>query len=82
MPSTEEQLKTEIKKWTARLDDSLMNTRGTTQKGVEFLTNVKAYQEDSLHFMERGDLVRAFEALLWAWAYLSIAKELEMVMEK
>lgn len=74
-------MKEETRKWSKRLDEALANAYANTGKGVEFLTNVKAYQTDSLHFMQRGDLVRSFEALLWAWAYLTIAKELELVTQ-
>jgi len=80
--STEDALRAEIKKWTRKLDDSLVQTTANSQKGVEYLTNIKAYQSDSLHFMQKSDHVRAFEALLWAWAYLQIAKDLELVAER
>ncbi|MBI4017752.1 MAG: DUF357 domain-containing protein [Candidatus Aenigmarchaeota archaeon] len=81
MALTEEILNAEIKKWAQRLDDALARTHAKGQKGVEYLTNIKAYQSDSLHFLERKDPVRAFEALLWAWAYLQISKDLELVTE-
>ncbi|MBI4017967.1 MAG: DUF357 domain-containing protein, partial [Candidatus Aenigmarchaeota archaeon] len=64
MAPTEEILNAEIKKWAQRLDDALVRTHAKGQKGVEYLTNIKAYQNDSLHFMQKGDPVRAFEALL------------------
>ncbi len=41
------------------------------------LQNIKAYREDSRHFFKRGDLVKSFECLIWAWALLESGKELE-----
>ncbi len=37
-----------------------------------FLDNIKAYISDSRYFMEKGDFVRAFECVIWAWAWLEI----------
>ena len=76
---TEAQLKAEIKKWSARLEESLAGARPLGEKGVEMMTNIRAYQSDSLHFLQKGDPVRAFEALVWAWAYLQIGKDLGTV---
>ena len=73
---TEEQLLEETKKWSARLQEGLEETRPLTEKGNEMLVNIRAYQKDSLHFHEKGDLVRAFEAVVWGWAWLEIGKDL------
>ena len=72
---TEEQLKKEIKKWMEKLQKSVDNTKALNQKGIEFLTNIRAYQSDSLHFYSKKDYVRSFEALIWAWAYVEIGKD-------
>ena len=77
----EDRLKEEIKKWTKKLEDSLSKTRALDSKGIEFLTNIKAYQSDSLYFFQKGDLIRAFEALIWAWAYLEIGKQLGLLTD-
>jgi len=79
MTDTKEQLKEEIKKWTEKLGTSLDSAKALNNKGAEMLTNIKAYQADSIHFYEKGDLVRSFEALIWAWAYLEIGSELEII---
>jgi len=78
----EDNLREEIKKWSKRLDNSLKNTVATGQNGVEFLTNIKAYQSDSLHFLNKKDLIRAYEALIWAWAYLEIGKQIGILSQK
>lgn len=82
MTNVEEKLKEEIKKWMERLGKALDETRATGPKGVEFLTNIRAYQSDSLHFHRKGDLVHSFEALIWAWAYAEIGKELGILASK
>lgn len=74
--STEEKLREEIKKWMKRLEEAVEKTRALNNKGGEFLANIKAYQSDSLHFYQKGDLIRSFEALIWAWAYLEIGKDI------
>ena len=75
----EKQLREEIKKWSSKLDANLSAARPIGEKGVEFLTNIKAYQSDSLHFMEKKDLVRSFEALIWAWSWMEIGRQMEIL---
>lgn len=79
---TEEQLKKEIKKWSNKLQSSLDSTTALDQKGVEYLANIKAYQSDSLHFYGKKDFVRSFEALIWAWAYIEIGKDIGILAGK
>lgn len=78
----EEKLKEEIKKWTKKLEQSLNNTKAMSERGIEFLTNIKAYQSDSLHFYNKGDLIRTYEALIWAWAYLEIGRQIGVLSQK
>lgn len=64
-----EELKIEIEKWTKRMEDELEKIK--TQED-EIIKNIKAYVSDSKYFYSRGDLVRAFEAIIWAWALFEI----------
>lgn len=68
-------LRTETERWQGKLDEGLEEIAATDSKQREFLSNVEAYRSDSDHFMEEGDLIRAFEAVVWAWAWLEIGKE-------
>ena len=43
------------------------------------LANINAYVKDSAHFAEQGDLVRSFEAIVWAWAWLEIGTDLKFL---
>ncbi|MCS7129804.1 MAG: DUF357 domain-containing protein [Archaeoglobaceae archaeon] len=46
-----------------------------------FLDNIKAYASDAEFFLSRSDLIRAFECVIWAWAWLEIGLELEKLYE-
>lgn len=75
--SVDAELTNEIKKWSKKLDNSLLNVRALDNHGTRMLENARAYREDSKHFFERGDLVKSFECLIWAWALLEVGKELK-----
>jgi len=79
MSELEERLRREIEKWSRRLDRSLRGTIATCERGREMLENARAYASDSKHFLDKGDLIRAFECLVWAWAWLEIGKELDLL---
>jgi len=66
----------EIKKWTAKLDSALSAARARSERGKKMFSNIKAYREDSGHFLKQGDLIKSFECLIWAWSLLEIGREL------
>lgn len=76
---TEERLRQEIKKWTLKIAKKLENIEAMDRKGSKFLVNIKAYVNDSGHFILKGDLVRGFEAIIWAWSWLEIGLELGLL---
>lgn len=80
--SVEASLVAEIEKWSKKLDDSLLGVSPSGEKGAKMLQNIRAYREDSRHFFGRGDLVKSFECLIWAWAILEVGKELEFLKPK
>lgn len=73
----EADLTAEIVKWSKKLDAALQNIYPTGEKGNKMLQNIEAYRNDSKHFLERGDLIKSFECLIWAWAILELGRELE-----
>ncbi len=73
---TEKRLAEETEKWTKKILEEIENMEAYGSKGDGFIKNIKAYVSDSGHFLEKGDLVRSFEAIIWAWAWLEIGKEL------
>jgi hypothetical protein len=74
--SVETELIKEIEKWSKKLDDSLLDVHTLDDRGTKMLENIHAYRKDSNHFSERGDLVKSFECLIWAWAIIELGKEL------
>ena len=73
--SIEADLLAEIEKWSKRLDSSLVGVLPLSEQGSKMLENIKAYREDSKHFLDR-DLIKSFECLIWAWAILEVGREL------
>ena len=72
----EKSLRKEIRKWSKKLDSALQAVDPLTDRGLKLLENIRAYREDSKHFMEKRDWIKSFECLVWAWAVLEIGKEL------
>lgn len=73
---TEERLAAETEKWLEKLDDRLDAAEAADDDGAELLENARAYRDDVAHFREDGDLVRAFEAVVWGWSWLEIGERL------
>lgn len=71
----EVELAEEIQKWSNKLDKALSATATLDKRGEDLLQNIRAYREDSRHFLER-DPIKSFECLIWAWALLEIGREL------
>ena len=69
--NAEEHLRNETEKWAGKIAEARKNAVAAEGK-EHFLRNIDAYISDSAHFMEKGDLIRSFEAIVWAWAWLEI----------
>ncbi len=69
--STDEILSSEIKKWTKMAEEKMKTVSGDPK----FLNNINAYIKDSKYFFEKNDLVRSFESIIWAWAWLEIGED-------
>ncbi len=77
----ESELERETNKWTIKIEKAMKSVklRNKYQKDPSkqrLLENIHAYIKDSKHFAEKGDPIRAFEAIIWAWAWLEILKDL------
>ncbi len=68
--NTDEKLKKETEKWKERLED--IKIEPLDKDGRAFVKNINAYIKDTDYFMEKKDYIRAFEAIIWAWAWLEI----------
>ncbi len=80
----EDELRNETEKWLKKAEDRFNGLRaGKDRKlGEAFLKNIGAYIEDSKWFLERGDLIRAFECVIWAWAWMEIGLELGLLVSE
>lgn len=74
----EADLLSETVKWQNKAQDLYDNISGED----EFLENVSAYIRDCQYFLDRGDLIRAFEAIIWAWAWMEIGLHKGLLRQK
>ena len=70
----ERKLNEEIENWTGKLDEILPITKTSTEEGKDLIEDILAYRKDSEYFLEKGDIIKSFECLIWAWALLEIGK--------
>lgn len=76
--SLEKNLEEETRKWLAKAKDLFAAVSGEEH----FLENISAYIRDSHYFLEKGDLIRAFEAVIWAWAWMEIGLERKILVQE
>ncbi len=70
-------LRSETLKWLERAESLFARLSGEKS----FLENISAYISDSKYFLENGDLIRAFEAVIWAWAWMEIGLEIDKLKD-
>ncbi len=70
-------LRAETLKWLERAEILFLEVSGNEQ----FIDNISAYISDSKYFLENGDLIRAFEAVIWAWAWMEIGIEIGVLIK-
>lgn len=75
----EADLRMEIEKWAKRIEEEIENVKLKDEGRKDLLANVNAYVKDSGYFLRKGDLIRSFEAIIWAWSWIDILKELGML---
>ena len=69
---TQEKLKQETEKWLEKLNHRIEGK----DKSVEQMENVLAYRDDTTHFLEEQDFIRAWEAVIYAWGILETLERL------
>ena len=72
MNETEEKLKQETEKWLEKLEDRVEGK----DRDVEQMENVIAYRDDTSHFLEQEDYIRAWESVIYAWGILETLERL------
>lgn len=66
----EEKLKKETERFQEKMDAVLKRIKVLDKRGLDLLHMSKAYFEDSYHFLKKGDLISAFEAINISWGYI------------
>ena len=74
----EKQLREETEKWLKKIKIERKKIKLSDKSKENVLKNMDAYVSDSEHFLKKGDLIRAFEAVTWAWSILELGLELEI----
>ena len=72
MSKTQKKLKEETEKWLEKLNDRIEGKN----ESVDQMENVLAYREDTKHFLEEEDYIRAWEAVIYAWGILETLERL------
>ncbi len=76
-------LKQETKKWLLRLENETKNIHPKNTKDVKSsIKNMHAYIKDCKYFLEIGDLIRAFEAIVYAWGIFETLLTLKLIEKK
>lgn len=72
MDKTQEKLKQETEKWLEKLEKRLEDR----DEDVEQMENVLAYKDDTYHFLDEEDFIRAWESVIYAWGILETLERL------
>jgi hypothetical protein len=80
---TNARLRKETEKWLQRLEKEATKAKPAgnfnEKKLDNSMENVRAYIKDCHYFLGKGDLVRAFEAVVYAWGILETLERLGLV---
>lgn len=75
MDKTQEELEKQTLKWLEKLDGRLEELSEDEEK-VEQMENVYAYRDDTEHFLDEEDYVRAWESVVYAWGIFETLERL------
>ena len=78
----EDALKQETDKWLERMKNEMENIELLDDSREYMVQNIRAYISDSEIFLKQGELVMAFEAVLWAWAIFETLRDLKIITTK
>lgn len=73
MNETEQELERQTEKWKEKLDEKLDGL----EMEHEQMKNVYAYREDTDHFLEQEDYIRAWESIVYAWGILETLERIK-----
>ena len=82
----EERLESETRKWLAKIENETkdMKPAGDFDKTKldPVIENIHAYIKDCKHFLEKRDLINAFEAVIYAWGIYETLLSMHIVSKK
>jgi hypothetical protein len=79
MDETAKKLAEETEKWKTKIESEIISVKITGKKSKELMENINAYIKDSDYFLSKKDYIRAFEAIIWAWALYETGKREEIL---
>lgn len=75
---TKEELIIQTEKWLVKAREKRKKIE-ENDSSKPYLKNIDAYISDTVHFLEKEDYVRAFEAVVWAWSWMEILEQLGII---
>ena len=76
-------LESETRKWLEKLEKEVQNIKPTgkieKEKLDPVIENIHAYISDCKHFLEKQDLINAFEAIIYGWGILETCQHLGVI---
>jgi uncharacterized protein len=80
--TVEKDLLVETEKWLIKIKTERKKIVLADEKRATMLKNIDAYISDTDHFLKKNDLIRAFEAVVWAWAWIEILEQLDVIRKR
>jgi hypothetical protein len=78
MNKTQKKLKEETEKWLEKLEDRIEDR----DSSVDQMENVEAYRDDTYHFLDEEDYIKAWESVIYAWGILETLERIGLFEEK
>lgn len=72
MDKTQQKLQEKTQKWLEKLEERI----DERDDSVEQMENVLAYRDDTYHFLDEEDFIRAWESVIYAWGILETLERL------
>lgn len=73
------ELRKETEKWLEKIRKEMGKIELLDKNKEGMIENVRAYVKDCEYFLNKKDLIRAFESVVWAWSWMEILKELKII---
>jgi|GEM_PF-392683 len=82
----ETELRRQTLRWLSKLEKEIKTVKSTDrlpkQQYKSLVTNMRAYVKDARHFMKKGDWVRAFEAVIYAWGIFETCQRVGIIKQR